>query len=224
MVPIDPHSTDKAMSLFELINKSLDLRGKLQPLSKDEDRVRRFVLEHFPKAGKAPTKDEIGIETRLSSEELSKILETLDSRDIIYLKDGEISGAYPFSNTATNFKVTFPNGQTAFAMCAIDALGISFMVGKDVKIESTCAYCGEDLVIEIVKGEVTRSEPEDVSVFAGFECGKHAATTLCTTLVLLHDEHIKYFEEEQKGKEHEILTLGEALFVGKRIFEDTLKW
>jgi hypothetical protein len=213
-----PLSTEKANSLLNLINKSLDLRGKTKPLEEDEERVRRLILEHFRKVGRAPTRDELG--TGLG--DIDQILETLDSRDIIYLKDGEVSGAYPFSNTPTDFQVTFSDGQTTFAMCAIDALGIPFMFGEDVKIDSACAYCGEDIEIVVGNGEVMHSEPEDVVVFAGFECGKHAATTLCTTLVFLHGEHVKDFEEIQHG-EHEILTLGEGFYVGKGVFGNSLE-
>lgn len=51
-----PSSTDKANSLLDLINNSLDLRGKTQPLEDAEERVRRPILEYFPKkgAGKLP--------------------------------------------------------------------------------------------------------------------------------------------------------------------------
>lgn len=215
---IGPNNTEKANSLLDMINNSLDLRGKKQPLKEDEEKVRRAILEHFPKEGRAPTRDEL----RKEHSNIDEILETLNSRDIIYLKDGEVSGAYPFSNLPTDFQITFPDGQTAFSMCAIDSLGIPFLVGKDVKIDSACAYCGEDIAIKVKDEEIISSEPGDVVVFAGFECGKHAATTLCTTLVFLHEEHIKDFEEIQPGA-HEILTLGEGLFVGKGVFEDSLK-
>lgn len=217
MGPIKPLSTDKSNSLLNVIKKSLDLRGKTQTLKDEEERVRQFILNHFPKSGRAPIQSEIEKGTSIKSEEIDRVLEKLDRVDIIYLKEGVIEGAYPFSNSPTDFQLTFPDGQEAFAMCAIDALGIPFMFDSDLKIDSACAYCGEDTEITVENGGITETKPVEIRVFAGLECGEHAATTLCTTLVFLCKEHIQDFEEIQEG-ENEVLTLGEALYVGKGIF------
>ena len=59
----------------------------------------------------------------------------LAGRDVIaFDADGEIRAAYPFSPTPTPIQVSWEGGPAAYAMCAIDALGISAMLGRPVTI------------------------------------------------------------------------------------------
>ena len=51
-----------------------------------------------------------------------------------------IVGAYPFSNQETGHRVTL-DGRVLNAMCAVDALGIGAMTGRDIAIASGCRHC-----------------------------------------------------------------------------------
>jgi len=60
--------------------------------------------------------------------ELEPALATLERDDLVHLGgDGEIAVAYPFSAQPTAHRVKLANEHEAYAMCAIDALGIAPM-------------------------------------------------------------------------------------------------
>lgn len=224
------NSTEKARSTLNSIRTTIDMdRKRGRGLSEKEDRIRRFILEEFPNLSRAPTVGEISKSLDIPQEEVISTLHKFDRCDIIYLKPGtnEISGAYPFSNSKTDHLVTMKGGdgdKTVNAMCAIDALGVPFMFEEDVDIDSKCGYCGRDVHIEIRENEITDWTPGQTKVWVGRRCGGHAATSICTTLAFFcSDDHIKSWRDEHPDEEGEVLSLGEALFVGKSIFEDFLE-
>ncbi len=221
---LKPEQTKNAREALEYIYSSFDMLSKKgRGLGDQEEKVRSYVLREFPNLGRAPKVREIGEALRIPEESVIRILKKLDSLDVIYLNPdtSEIEGAYPFRNSSEH-RVSFKNGGTANAMCAIDALGIAFMFRKDIGIDSSCAYCGESVHIEVEGGEITQRKPEDAVVWAGTKCSEHAATSLCTTLAFFcSKEHVEKWRAENK-EEGKVLSLAEALYVGKSIFEHFL--
>lgn len=103
-------------------------------LSPPARRVHRAILTEFAQSGRAPTPadpaDERGID-------VAGILAELTAADLIVLDaEGNLRAAYPFSAIPTPHRVTIADGPTVHAMCAIDALGISAMLGRPVTITS----------------------------------------------------------------------------------------
>lgn len=41
-------------------------------------------------------------------------------------------------------------------MCAIDAMGSSFTFKQDIRVDSECSYCGEDVKLNIKKGKLKK--------------------------------------------------------------------
>jgi hypothetical protein len=62
-------------------------------------------------------------------------------------ESGGIAAAYPFSATPTPHMVQIDDGAQVWAMCAIDALGISAMLGRDAVISSSDPATGEQVVV-----------------------------------------------------------------------------
>lgn len=78
---------------------------------------------------------------------------------------GDVQSIYPISAIHTNKKVIFENGDWAYAMCAIDAIGCHYAFSQKVTIEGECQHCGEKLRIQVEKGKVTVLEgPEDIYI------------------------------------------------------------
>jgi alkylmercury lyase-like protein len=73
----------------------------------------------------------------------------LDARDLVYLHEGRVVLAYPWSGTPTAFVVRLTGGRQRWACCAIDALGIAAMLGEPVQVESRCHHCGEPLRLDV---------------------------------------------------------------------------
>src|SRR5207244_710378 len=49
----------------------------------------------------------------------------LDARDLVYVSDGRVMLAYPWSGTPTAFVAVLDDGHERWACCAIDALGLA---------------------------------------------------------------------------------------------------
>lgn len=84
----------------------------------------------------------------------AEILRDLASRHLLSLVDDEVVAAYPVSAKATNKRVIFSDGREAYAMCALDAMGFHYAFGEDVRIESECEECGEEIVLQMRSGKV----------------------------------------------------------------------
>ena len=67
----------------------------------------------------------------------------LDERDLVYVSDGHVVLAYPWSGTPTPFLTVLPGGRERWACCAIDALGVPAMLGQPVTVRTACHHCAE---------------------------------------------------------------------------------
>jgi Alkylmercury lyase len=65
---------------------------------------------------------------------------------------GTVSVAYPFSGRPTPYRVELAGGPGVFAMCAIDALGIPQMLGRDAHISSVDPVGGQPISVEVHHG------------------------------------------------------------------------
>lgn len=70
--------------------------------------------------------------------EEKELLKSLVSKDVLVPEEGQIVFAYPVSKKPTNHHVKLADGREFFSMCAIDALGSTFVFGQDTEISSIC--------------------------------------------------------------------------------------
>jgi len=95
------------------------------------------------------------------------LLAELHDHDVIRLADnGNIRAAYPFSAVPTTHVLTIDGGAAVFSMCAIDALGMAAMLGRDITIESRDPYTGQAITVTIHNGH-TSWVPSTAVVFVG---------------------------------------------------------
>src|SRR5690606_32750228 len=81
-------------------------------------------------------------------QDVAVLLTELHERDVIRLDErGAIQAAYPFSAVPTPHLVAIDGGPTVYAMCAIDALGIAQMLGRDTAITCTDPVTGEHVSV-----------------------------------------------------------------------------
>jgi Alkylmercury lyase len=128
--------------------------------------VHKAILRSFATTGRAPDRATLA-EVAPGGREPEVLLRELHDRDVVrFDEQGRIHAAYPFSAVPTAHRVTIADGPTVFAMCAIDALGIADMLGKDVTITSTDPATGEPIGLTVHGGQATW-EPETAVVFVG---------------------------------------------------------
>lgn len=226
MRPIRPAATEASRRLLDMMQASVDWEARRQ-LPKEAEAVRRHILTEFPKLGRAPLRQELADECHLTSSELDGILHRLHDVDLLYLNRNsqEIRVAYPFSTVPTNHLIWFiGQGRQVYAPCAVDALGIPFMFRCDVLIQSSCEQCATPLTIEVRDGAIERCQPVEIMVWVGTCRTGHAATSICPTInFFCSSAHVTAWRQTQPEQVGEALSLGEALYVGKGIFEDLLE-
>ncbi len=73
----------------------------------------------------------------------------LDERDLVYVSDGRIVLAYPWSGTPTGFVTVLADGRERWACCAIDALGVPAMLKQSVTVRAGCHHCEERIELVV---------------------------------------------------------------------------
>ena len=129
--------------------------------------VHRAVLAAFVTAGQPPTRPELERLARDRGGDPDRVRAELIQADLLaFTAQGEIRAAYPFSPLPTAIRVTWSGGPEAYAMCAIDALGMSAMLGRPVIIAAAEPDTGKGITVT-VDGDRARWAPRTAVVFAG---------------------------------------------------------
>lgn len=94
--------------------------------------------------------------------EEKELLKSLVSKDVLVPEEGQIVFAYPVSKKPTNHHVKLADGREFFSMCAIDALGSTFVFGQDTEISSICPVSGEEIRVTVKDKEIEGYSPENI--------------------------------------------------------------
>ncbi len=130
--------------------------------SRDE-RVRTAILRHALHAQRV-TLGSLAAATRLTTEDVKTALGALHEAGMIYLRDGAVVAAYPFSLVPTPHRVTIA-GVTAYANCAVDALAVPPMADEPAHVSSTCGHCGVPLTVTMRGDRILETHPAALVVF-----------------------------------------------------------
>lgn len=226
MAPVIPTMTLTAKAVLDA---ALGARASLRSLANKEWVGWQYILSQYPLLGRAPNPREIADALREKTVGgVQAVLEKLNSLDCLYLDQErhEIRYAYPFSSFPTKHVVTFLNWSEAkpvYAMCAVDALGIPFMVHRDVAITSSCPQCGRPITIEVRNRRIASYAPAEVVVWMTSDRTECAAASVCPTLnYFCSPAHVEAWRSSHSKTPGCVLHLAEALFVAKGLFEDLL--
>jgi hypothetical protein len=138
------------------------------------------VLRRFLETGAAPTARwirqtaaDLGLPGSAPGE--------LEGADAIHIVNGLVAVAYPCSGTRTPHLVEMNGLPAVHAMCAVDALGLPFMAGRDGRITSADPHDGTPIVVFVRNGTWSWTPAGAVVVMAratdcGTECGSYEAT------------------------------------------------
>jgi Alkylmercury lyase len=140
-------------------------RGRVAPAERGLRAVHQALLRSFVHTGAAP--DLPGLAKHAAPFEVSQVLGELADGDFVCLDQaGQITAAYPFSALPTRHRMRISAGAAVFAMCAIDALGVSAMAGLPVVIESADPSTGEPVTVN-VDGATSTWNPATAVVYVG---------------------------------------------------------
>ena len=155
-------------------------RGRVAPAERGLRAVHQAVLRSFVHTGAAP--DFPSLAEHAAPFGVSQVLAELADGDFLCLDHaGQITAAYPFSATPTRHQVQLSGGATVFAMCAIDALGVSAMAGVPVVIDSADPFPGEPVTVRVA-GATSSWDPATAVVYVGRtgdQCAGPSASVCC---------------------------------------------
>jgi hypothetical protein len=151
----------------ELADLELNKASDAAALTLTAREVHRWILTSFAETGRAPGRADLQRAAQQHGAEVHATLAELTRADVLAFDDrGEIRAAYPFSPTPTRHRITWDDGGNGYAMCAIDALGTSAMLGVPVTITSTEPGANRTVTIH-VDHDTARWQPGTAVVFAG---------------------------------------------------------
>ena len=191
---------------------------RIAGLDRGSRRLYALILYRFTQGGPPHNRD---LE-RLGFHEdaLSQLL----SRDLVALgDDGQVAVAYPFSAVATRHRVVAEDGQVYWAMCAIDALGMPYLLHQAAEIHAREPDSDQSINIAIDPvADTPNGNPTSAVVVVARSGDGCAAGCLCP--------HTNLFASAAAGERYlatselhgTILDLPAATAAGRRLFGDLL--
>lgn len=143
--------------------------GRVAPVEGGLRAVHQRILRAFAETGQPPAMAELDHVAASRGTTGAQILARLHAADFLRFDgSGAISAAYPFSPTPTPHRVEIDGGPQVYSMCALDALGIAAMIGRDVRIEATDPATGQPITVSVpADGDAPIWEPASAVVFYG---------------------------------------------------------
>ena len=196
----------------------LPLQARQQDCSDEIKALHQQILGSFVKQGHILTIEQMA--TQVS--DLEQAVNVLKSHDlVVFSRDGEPVGAYPFTMDAREHKVRI-NGHQVYAMCALDDLAVSPMFGLDAQVSSTCRVTGDPVTIK-QSGKAIKNKDKAGAVHFGIIWGAAStcfccADSLCMEMMFLRDTDIAENWLAEDPDNREIFTLDEEVEFGARFF------
>jgi hypothetical protein len=193
--------------------------------------LHRAVLRRFLDSGAAPALNWV----RQAAAELGlgdSGLAELEAADLVHLDGEVVAVAYPFSGPPTRQQVELDSFPAVYAMCAIDALGIPAMAGRDGRIVAADPRDSAPVVVSVKGageaggGTWTWTPASAVVVFAqamdcGTDCGSWEAMCPNTTFHASRESAQAYLAARGDIDGH-ILNQQAAVECGRRNFGSLL--
>ncbi|WP_406044988.1 alkylmercury lyase family protein [Micromonospora sp. NBC_00898] len=185
--------------------------------------VHRAVLRHFAATGTAPGPTEISSAAEAVGLDGAAALRQLTAVDLLAVDDGgRLIAAYPFSPVPTPHVVSLGDIDV-FAMCAIDALGMAFMLDTDAVITSADPHTGTPIQVIVQRGAATYQPPEAVVVYAASRTTGRSVDTCCSTInFFTSTENAQAWITAHPTLAVTVLDQDEALTLARDIFEPLL--
>ena len=189
-------------------------------LSEQERALYFWILRRF-EAGAGPSQAEM--REQVEQLELELALATLAREDLVHLGgDGEIAVAYPFSGRPTAHRVTFASERQAYAMCAIDALGIAPMFDEPIEIRSC-----DPLTLGEVRGRLEPGgsgswEPASTVVVAGVADRSGESFCGCCPVVnfFTSADTARRWLDQFPDVRGDVVSIADAIAAGRAVFGD----
>lgn len=185
--------------------------------------LHRRTLLALGQTGKPPTRDQLEAWATELHLDLDAALRHLAEAELVFLDPSgrEITGGVPFAPGPTAHQVRILDGPTVSANCAIDALGIAAMRGRDVDVESLDPLTGQQVTASSRAGHSTW-QPADAVVFVGSSGQGRLTETCCPVINFFTSSDHAHAHQSTHALDGLVLALSDAVEAGALIFGDLL--
>jgi hypothetical protein len=161
--------------------------GQDWPEAEDQEEATRYrhaildgIFKQWVELGRAPTPEEFAQRMKLTQPEADRLLDEMQAcgesteAGILRAPTSElIAIAWPLANIPTGIIVTVDGGKPVFGRCAIDALGVSEMLGKKTTVvEAVARDNGSPLRVVVSGQRIVSAEPAGIVIVKGRGCDK----------------------------------------------------
>ena len=121
------------------------------------DAVRVYILNEAARTGDVPQAAQIAAAMDLPLDAVGAAIRALAASRALVLapNDGQIWAAEPFCATPSNFRIV-SNGNSYWALCIWDALGVPAALHADALVYTSCGDCGVAMELEVRDGALTQ--------------------------------------------------------------------
>jgi hypothetical protein len=198
------------------------IAGRQERLPGPLRELHRAVLRRFLQTGAAPTARWLRQAALDQGLDAAAALDELAAADAVHVVHRVVAVAYPFSGTPTPHRVELDGLPAAYAMCAIDALGLPVMAARDGRITSADPHDGTPIAVSVRDGKWSWS-PASAVVVAGraTDCGTGCGSfeAMCPhTVFCASRESARAHLARQGGLDTQILDQGTAVECGRLNF------
>ncbi len=199
---------------------------RLARLTVAERELYRWILRTFAQGRRLEVEELCDTATRLDLE-VEAAMATLAREDLVHQdpRGGEILVAYPFSGRATPHRVRLADGREVAAMCAVDALGMPFMLGAEAEIVSRDPLSGEEVWVRIDPDDGVWWEPQTAVVLAGATDASGPSVSTCCSFInfFASAESAGRYLRDNPTLRGDTLSIAKAVEAGRLIFGDLLE-
>jgi Alkylmercury lyase len=199
-------------------------RARHAGLADSERELYFWILRRFATSGRPSSAETREAAGRLGLD-AARALETFAREDLAHLdREFEIAVAYPFSGRPTAHRVRFQAGHEAYAMCAIDALGIAPMFEVPIEIASRDPLTEEEIEVELDADGMGTWQPRDAVVVCGASGSGESCCSCCPALNFFASrENGERWLEARPEVRGQVISLPEAIAAGRTVFGDVLE-
>ncbi len=200
--------------------------GERQRAQTDDERLFYHGILRSFRTGAPWGPDELADAASELELDVESTLALLAREDLVHhdAGTGTILVAYPFSGRRTAHNVRFQDGATAFAMCAIDALGIPAMFDEPVSIASSDALTGEEFRVELEPDGRGQWYPQEAVVVSGTTGGGESCDCCCPVLnFFASSANAERWLAAHPAVQGTVISIEEAIVAGRAVFANILK-
>jgi hypothetical protein len=168
-----------------------------------------------------PSREQLSIWMAARGLELDETLGALAARDLVHCDpdSGAVAVAYPFCGRATAHRVRLAAGVQVFAMCAIDALGIAFMLNQAVEVSSSDPTTGEAITVTVRVDGDSEWSPTDTAVVLACSAGATSALCACPhTNFAASVQSARRLLDAMPTRGECVLSMPDAIMLGRDVF------